>query len=276
MPFTACCPGNVNRIMPNYVLSMYSLSGNTVTARMYGPSEYSGTIDGKAFSVKQNTTYPFSHKITFEVKTEAPLVFRARVPEWSKGAGKLLKSDDSSKILPSESNSFMSFFVEGNAEICIEFNADIVKRENRGGVYFERGPLVYSLGMKGERKTEGDASFPAYEMYANKKWNYAISRGGAPEFVEGSEAKWTLEADLPHINVTCREVTSWKLKKAKKIKCITWKYEPQIKTFDSEITLTPHLPLKSNMVLAEEETQISLYPYGACKLRMTVLPKAEK
>lgn len=277
MPFTACCPGNVNRIIPNYALSMWSLKGSTVTARMYGPSEYSGEIDGKAFSITQKTTYPFDLKITFEVKTVAPITLRLRVPGWCKGSGGAVKGGKAALLRGNKDDgNFMSFALEGDAEITVEFIADIAQRENRGGVYFERGPLVYSLGMKGERHTSGDADFPAYEMYANEKWNYAADTACKPEFTAGRDAKWTFDADLPYITVNCREVQNYTLKKAKKIRCVNWKYEPRTKIFDSPITITPRLPQKKHMMLAEESVRVRLYPYGACKLRMTVLPKIEK
>ena len=35
---TACCMGNVNRLMPNYVLHMWRISGNEIYADLFGPS----------------------------------------------------------------------------------------------------------------------------------------------------------------------------------------------------------------------------------------------
>ena len=173
-------------------------------------------------------------------------------------------------------NGFMLFDVTGDMEITVEFSAGIVQKENCGGVYFERGPLVYSLGMAGKREKTGDADFPAYRMYADEKWNYAVVGGGEPQFAAGTGTKWDLREDLPAITVTCREVKSWHLRRAKKLRGINWKYETITKTFEKPAVLTPRLPAGSRMRLAEETKRITLRPYGACKLRMTVLPKTDK
>ncbi len=280
MPFTACCPGNVNRIMPNFVLSMWSMEENTVTARMYGPCEYRGEIGGKAFSITEKTNYPFDLKIDFEVKTEAPFTLRLRVPEWCTGVGSAVRkngitAEEAEKQCVTE-NGFMLFNITENTEISLEFFAKIVQKENHGGVYFERGPLVYALGLFGERKTSGDVGFPAYAMYADKKWNYAVVGDGAPEFRQGTGTKWDLREDLSHITVSCREVENFKLRKAKKLHSLDWFYNPKLVEFDTPVSLTPHLPSPERMKLAEKTERVNLYPYGACKLRMTVLPKTEE
>ncbi|MBQ8403956.1 MAG: glycoside hydrolase family 127 protein [Clostridia bacterium] len=280
MPFTACCPGNVNRIMPNFALSMWSLEENCVTARMYGPCEFSGEIDGKAFSVTEKTNYPFDLKIDFEIKTEAPLLLRLRVPEWSNGIGGAIRQKGIT-IEKAENqgvikNGFMLFNVTEDVEISIEFSAKTVQKENHGGVYFERGPLVYSLGMFGKRKKSGDADFPTYKMYADQKWNYAVVGDGAPQFLQGTGTKWDLRENLPSITVSCREVENWHLRRTKKLRGISWKYEPKTIEFENPVALTPRLPAKSRMKLSPQIERVTLYPYGACKLRMTVLPKIDK
>ncbi len=277
MPFTACCPGNVNRIMPNFALSMWSLEENGVTARMYGPCEYSGKINGKNFSITEKTNYPFDFKIDFEIKTEAPLKLRLRIPGWCKDVSSTIKGGECSLDINNPcGDKFMSFSVESDSQITVEFKADIVQKENHGGVYFERGPLVYSLGMLGKREKSGDADFPAYKMYADKKWNYAIVGNGAPQFSQGSGTKWDLRESLPSITVSCREVENWHLRRAKKLCGTNWNYEPKTIEFEKAALLTPHLPLRSHMKLAEKTERITLYPYGACKLRMTVLPKIDE
>ena len=278
MPFTACCPGNVNRIMPNYVCSMWDVNDNTVTARMYGPSVFEGEIDGHPFSVTQKTGYPFKMDIEFEIKTEVPFTLRLRVPEW---CGCFSISAGSKTACPIEKSAskagFQSFEITEDSTVHMEFHPSVCQKENHGGVYFERGPIVYSLGMIGDRSVYKTLKeYPSYRLTPNKKWNYAVVENGEPEFYEGSECVWSLDADIPHITISCKEVENWVLRKADKVKGVTWKYEPKEFCFDNIRTFTPSLPRKSSLKLSAKTERIELYPYGASKLRMTVLPKGEE
>lgn len=277
MPFTACCTGNVNRIMPNYVHSMWDVEDNTVTARMYGPSILEGEIDGHPFSITEKTSYPFRLDIELEIKTEVPFSLRLRVPEWCRALGMSARSKTAwtGKKVASEAG-FQTFEITEDAVIHIEFYANIVEKENHGGVYFERGPLVYSLGMTGERSVfETIKEYPSYRLLPNKKWNYAVAENADPEFCEGSEDRWSLDADIPHITVSCKEVENWRLRRARKMKAINWQYEPREISFGKIKTFTPSIPKKGTMRFSENTERIALYPYGASKLRMTVLPKEE-
>ena len=278
MPFTACCPGNVNRIMPNYIHSMWDVKDNVVTARMYGPSVFEGEIDGAPFSITQKTGYPFNFDIELDIKTEKPFTIRLRVPEWCRSLGISARSKTAwtGKKVASDAG-FQTFEITEDAVIHMELYAPISQRENHGGVYFEHGPIVYSLGMKGERSVFDTVNeYPSYRILPDKKWNYAIASDASPEFIEGSEAVWSLDADIPHIDVTCKEVENWRLRRARKVKAINWKYEPREIDFGKIKTFTPSIPKRGTMRFSEKAEKISLYPYGASKLRMTVLPKEEK
>ncbi len=266
MPFTACCPGNMNRFMPNYILSLWSKEDDVITARMYGPSSFEGDIDGHRFSVEEKTTYPFDLSAEFVIRTETSFTLRLRIPAWCTNfsvSGASYTTD----------NHFAVIKITANTTISVTMDADILQKENHGGVYFTRGPLVYTLGMKGNRETYGDPDFPIYRIEPDKKWNYAIA-GGTPVYTKGTETVWNVKSDLPSVTVKAREIKNWKISVKKKIKCINCKYENIEKV--GKWRLTPTLPRKDRCVLDEAETSIKLVPYGAAKVRMTVLPKADE
>ncbi len=265
MPFTACCPGNMNRFMPNYILSLWDVTESTVTARMYGPSRFEGSINGKPFSIEEKTTYPFDLSAEFAIQTQIPFTFRLRIPAWCTDF-KVIGADYIVK------NGFAVMQIQENTVISVMMDADILQKENHGGVYFTRGPLVYTLGMKGTREKTGDSDFPIYRIEPDQKWNYAIIGDGAPMYTQGTDTIWNVENNLPFLTVKAKEVINWKLAVKKKLKCINWKYETIEKV--GKWTLTPTLPRKNRCRFAEEETVIQLVPYGAAKVRMTVLPKA--
>lgn len=265
MPLTACCPGNMNRFMPNYVLSLWTVNDHTVTARMYGPSILRGSINGKPFCIEEKSNYPFELSAYFTVKSEANFTLRMRIPSWCtsfKINGKEHKNDCGYAVLN----------ISNDTEFSVVMDADIVKKTNRGGVYFTRGPLVYSLGMKGNRTKQGDPDFPIYSMTADQKWNYAIENNCNPVYEGGEDAVWDVDCSLPTITVSAREVSNWRIRTKTKVFGINWNREPIMKT-GKRWKLTPSLPRPSGMKLAEYTERIRLLPYGASKIRMTVLPK---
>ncbi len=267
MPFTACCPGNMNRFMPNYILSLWSKEEDVVTARMYGPSHFKGDLHGKSISIEEKTTYPFELSAEFVIETETSFTFRLRIPAWCTNFS--VNGADHRK-----ENGFAIIKITENTTISVIMDADILQKENHGGVYFTRGPLVYTLGMKGDRETFGDPDFPIYRIHPDKKWNYAIVGGGSPVYTQGSDTVWNVEQDLPHLTVNAKEIKNWKFVTKKKVKGLNWKYEPIEKI--GAWTLTPTLPRKDRREFDEETVTLKLVPYGAAKVRMTVLPQTEE
>lgn len=266
-PMTACCPGNVNRIMPNYVAHMWQIGKNAVTAKLFGPCNVTGSVNGGAFSITEKTRYPFDLSLSLSVKTKERFTLRLRIPAWCTG----LHIDRGYK----SRNGYAELDITGDTEISVRFDADIRKEKSTSGVYFTRGPLVYCLGMKGNREKTQIAvcdgeEFPTYRITPDKKWNYAICADAVPVFQPGKGARFDLSSDLPKIRVAAREVPGWKLRTVSSWDKLSWKYE-LIKMKGEPRTFTPNLPVRFKT--AEKIETIGLVPYGASKVRMTVLPE---
>ncbi len=262
MPFTACCTGNVNRIMPNFIHSLWQQTGDVVTAQMYGPSRCEGSAGGEGYSIREETAYPFDLSSVFHVTAKKPFTLRLRIPGWCKGfhmKGATYRVQGDYAVVA----------ITGNVKLELLLEADICRLTSGAGVYYTRGPLVYSLGMKGKRTPSDDCAFPDYSICPDKPWNYAVVGSGAPEFLPGRAACWDLDCDLPSIAVDARLVQSWKLTTVDSI--ISHKYDAFEKT--GSFTQLPPLPELSQAQLSDEVYRIRLYPYGACKVRMTVLPQ---
>ncbi len=264
MPFTACCPGNMNRFMPNYIMSLWSNEDDVLTARMYGPSRWEGDIRGNFVSVEEKTTYPFDLSAEFSVRTQIPFTLRLRIPSWCTN----IRIDGAEY---SVKKGFAVIKINQSTTISVSMDADILQKENHGGVYFTRGPLVYTLGMKGKRETFGDPDFPVYRIEPDRKWNYAVSKNAEPTYAKGTDTVWSTDKNLPSVTVQAREVKNWKFRTKKKLKYVNWKYESAEKT--GSWVLTPKLPRMDRCELGEENVSVKLVPYGAAKVRMTVLPK---
>lgn len=271
-PWTACCPGNVNRFMPNYVLNMWRVAENKVYANLLGPSEWKADIPGGEASVCVETDYPFDNAFRFKAFSTAPITLYVRIPGWTTG----FETDfpDARR-----ENGYLIVPISGSIQFSLTFSDKIERHDVYGGVYFTKGALTYSLGMKGvrthyETETVNGTDFPSYRMMPDKDWNYAVTETAAPEFEAGKDTVWDLDAALPCIKVRARKVENWKIRPTNRFKCWTWRYEDVIK--NEKHVFTPKLPNMKKAVLAEMEETIILYPYGASKVRMTVLPTVAK
>ena len=84
-----CCPGNINRAMPNYVIRMWMRANDDgLAAVYYGPSEVTAKVNGQTVTIAEETDYPFRDRISFRFKTARPVAFnfQYRIPQWCDAA----------------------------------------------------------------------------------------------------------------------------------------------------------------------------------------------
>lgn len=287
-PGTECCPGNVNRFFPNYCARMWMKKGRTdVFAALYGASEYRIGKGAGRMTITETTDYPFDDNIrfTFSAKQTKKLRFHVRIPGWCeqptiKVNGKPIEIKNVKGFTVIE-----RVFSDGDT---VEANFPSVARvcDYHGQGYFvEKGPLVYTLGMKGERHIDADEErstkdFPAYNIYPDKPWNYAVCPDTAVAVNKAapmSDEPWDVDRVPLTLTVDAREVKDWKLKHAKKVKQVQNLYTvPWVMTEkEGDYTFTPRHPSDEFIKkhgLGERE-KITLVPYGAAKVRLTVFPK---
>jgi hypothetical protein len=82
----ACCTGNVNRILPNYIIHMWMRTRDRgLAATLHGPSTVTATVGkGVPVTIETATDYPFAEDLTLTVTPAAPVAFPLllRVPGW--------------------------------------------------------------------------------------------------------------------------------------------------------------------------------------------------
>lgn len=271
-PGTECCPGNVNRFMPNYLLNSWRQEGANIYSLCYAPCEMKTQIEGKTLSIKEITNYPFSEKITYEVETESVFTLYLRKPKW---AEQFLLFKDGVACHTKDDGDFIAIEIDGNCRIEVEILSEIQTHKQQGKIWFSKGPLVYSYGMKGDRQIDADEQksspdFPAYNIYPNKEWRYCIT--GKPTFVSNESAKaFDLDEELPYIEVPAKVIDNMQLTQKTRVRQCYDLYNKKYRYKNGDFVFTPRLMSNRQMVLRSgSEQKIKLYPYGACKLRMTV------
>ena len=267
-PGTECCPGNVNRFLPNYVLNMWKKDGNAVYAVLYGAS----TFETDDIYIQEDTDYPFRESIAFDIQTKKPFDFMFRIPGW---ADKFTVVKDGADTEVQPQNGFARLQISKGCHIKIMFESSVQEHETNDGIYFSKGPLVYCYGLTGKRERDrnekrSSETFPAYNIYANDKWNYAVKRGSKTMFVPGTQTGFDLNKDLPSIRVQAFEAPEWSLEQCNKIKVCDDLYKKTTHTESGRFLFTPS-PQSVGHISDCAQT-LTLRPYGAGKLRVTVFP----
>ena len=268
-PGTECCPGNINRMMPNFILHMWERTENELRCHLYGASTY--REDG--IEITETTRYPFEEACSFTVKTQKAFDLKLRIPQWAKafelclnGVEQNIQAQDGYVVLP----------VRLDCVVTIAFETEIEKCFVQEGMYFRKGILVYALGGEELRKIDfqeerSNKEFPAYNMYPNFEWRYGVEKNCAPRFICGAGDYASERSEMPQIVLTAKHLPEWEYIRQKQFQRCTNLYKRVIKEVKDDVTFTPPLPTDTTKTGASAE--IKLYPYGCCKMRITVFPK---
>ena len=256
-PGTECCPGNVNRFMPNYILNSWKKSGNDIFLKLYS----SGVFEADGIKIEEHTDYPFEDTISLLVSAEKPYRLHFRLPKENEGY--TIKKNGEIVDTVKE-NGFTVVEVCGDCNMEIAFAFSVRKHIEDRCIWFSRGAVVYANAIKtrkeiDEAELRQSEAFPAYNCYAAEKWNFGLK--------ENCAAKVDSEGSL---TVTGFEIEGWDLVQTKKLtRCINL-YDKVSVELEGDFVLSPALPDKAT---AGAEKIIKLVPYGFAKLRVTAFPK---
>lgn len=251
-PNYGCCTANFNQGWPKFALSAFMYRGDEILHAVPVPADL--RVGG--VHIHCETGYPFEEQFVYTVETDKEFQLRIRIPAGAKNV-----KVDNLDLADDEIN--IRFMPGETRQICVSytFEAEFVDRPN-GMSSVQRGPLVYSVPVKYEKKMREytvnnvERKFPYcdYEYIPDSPWNYAYT--GKELLVEKREI-----GSIPFSSVEPPVVIHTKAKK------IDWGFE------DGYNTVCAKIPASLEPI-SDEET-ISLYPYGCAKLRMTELPSIE-
>ena len=166
---TACCPSNLARLIPQVPGLMYATTNNEIYCSFYGGCSTTLTLDNGAVHLKQQTEYPFSEQIVYEISPEAGeqlFTLHLRIPTWAGNQfvpGALYRYKDAqpsgwtikvngSEVKANLNKGFASIQrtwkkgdkVELHLPMPVRYSTAIEQVEaNRGRISITRGPLIY-------------------------------------------------------------------------------------------------------------------------------------
>ena len=270
-----CCPGNLGRVIPNYIINMWMFTMDKgLAATLYGPCKVHARVaNNVSVDIDCKTSYPFEESINMSVNPEKDIEFPLylRIPEWCQNPE--IKINETEIYLKQEGDEFikLSRVWKKNDKITLYFPMNIKVLKGRETPYpqirypwkkvkmvkdttinnlFEcvyYGPLLFSLAIMDETPNK---------VTPNAKFNYALDVN--PNSIENQitvtrtpmPGKWDWSLDAPvQLRVKAKE--------------FAWKP-------------TEEQPLPKELVRSNKSTFINLVPYGCTKFRITMFPVTEK
>lgn len=273
---TACCGGNVHRILPNYVIRMWMRKGDGLAAVLYGPSTVNATVgsDNTPVSIVQTTHYPFEEEIRLQVNAEKPVTFplSLRMPGWCDSPHVLINGTPIQASRDEDGFVLLRRTFRPGDQITLHLPMKAaLSRWPQNGIGVERGPLVYALPITAEWTSTiepkySTEEFPAWEARPKSTWNYglAIDEASLEHAVQVQAQPATAGEDFDpwekppvHLTVPARKVAGWDL---------------QANPEKPEQKFTPPLPDLNAVQVSETVETLTLAPYGSTKLRVTIFP----
>jgi DUF1680 family protein len=274
-----CCGGNKHRFLPNYLLSMWmQTKDNGVAATLYGPSTVSTRVgsSNQQVQITQKTNYPFGEEIRFEIKTDQPVSFPLwlRIPAWC--TGPQIRVNGASAGVQAQ-NGFATLrrtFKSGDV-ITLRLPMKVKATEwPNNGIGVERGPLVYALPIEAKWTSVAEAAysseeFPTWEANPIGEWNYGVALDLANVSSQVQVKQKTATANL--------EASKWPWSDAPTVLTVSarklegWDYE--INPKEPHQRFTPHLPDPEKIKPSSQVEQLTLVPFGATQLRISIFPK---
>ena len=248
-PNFGCCTANFNQGWPKFALSSFMYNDEGVINVVPVPCQ----LKTSDFDITLDTNYPFDNTLKYTIDSSKDFKFEIRIPA------------DAENIFINEkkaSTDDLKFnIVAGEkCEITVSFVLNPHFEEYSYNLkYVKCGSLVFSLPIKFEKimheyvRNDVERKFPYcdYELIPQSDWNYAFADASlSVETKTPGEVPFSV--DEPPITI------------AAKMKKIDWGFEEGYTTVCAK---TP----KSLETVSDTE-DIKLVPYGAAKLRMTVMP----
>ena len=277
----ACCGGNVHRIFPNYLIRMWMKSADGgLAAVLYGPSRLITTVgsDNQQIEIVQTTNYPFDGQIQFAINTSRALSFplSLRIPQWCDAP--VLSVNGAVVAVSRTPQGFVVLHRNFNPGDVITLTLPMkvaVTQWPQDGIGIERGPLVYSLPIKENWTTKvvqeySTAEFPCWEAVPSSEWNYGLALDVANLESEVEVKMRPVDSDHlidpwenPPISIAvpARKIQDWEL---------------QANPDNTTQKFTPCLPDIRASKISEAIERVSLVPYGATQLRVTIFPALQK
>jgi DUF1680 family protein len=288
--YIECCQANAPRITPmlaervvmatpegGFAIPFFAPSVSKVTAK-----------NGRVVTISLETQYPFDENVNIRMKTDGAKVafpLLLRIPGWCNGAKIRINSRNiSGKYEAGSWARLERKWKSGDkVELTLPMEVKTGFWKDRG-VFVERGPLLYCLPVKGQKRSMDKWGSFEETAESDSSWNYALVFDK-----ENSQASFKVIKSGEHPGAHAWESSPITLE-VDAVKIPSWKFSPgnePFKPLDDSVPaepdrfkpyyglidqpLSPSLPRQPLPAVGPVE-KVRLVPFGFTILRMTYLP----
>jgi hypothetical protein len=266
----SCCTSNMHQGWPKLVQNLwYATPDDGLMAMVYSPNTVHAFVKGKEVVVREETNYPFGETIRFRVGLSGGLAFpiRLRIPGWCTGA--VVSVNGTSMPLTAGDSVAVLYRVWKQGDVVVLHLPMhlFTQTWHENAVSVERGPIVYALKI-GEmsstvRDTTGYGEFE--EIRPTTHWNYALIDVRSSAL----QKEFTIRED------TVLATFPWTPGSAPVVLHARAKRLPDWQIYNESAGPQPYSPIY-NQLIAPQEEEITLVPYGCTRLRVSEFPAVEK
>jgi hypothetical protein len=261
-PNFGCCTANMHQGWPKFAASLWmSDAKGGLAAIAYSPCEvHTEVAHGIPVSIKEATDYPFREEISLEIDPASPAKFpiQLRIPAWARGAEVRVNQKLVEGVEPGTFLTLSRRWKRGDQVHLRLPMRPRVSRACNNSLVVERGPVIFSLDLKGEfRKLRPQGMTADWEVYPQAPWNYALDLNernveATLTVREGNLGSnpFAVDSEPVQIGVKGRRVPEWQM-------------------VENVAAPPPEGPVAS----AQPDETLTLVPYAAAKLRITAFPE---
>ena len=181
--YTECCQSNAPRALPLMAESaVLATSDGGLAVAFYGSSETRAKLpNGHDVIVRQQTDYPFSELIHLTLQLPGgPAAFPLllRIPAWSRQAAITVNGSPVKPDHPAGTWARLERKWADGDRVTLTFAAEVQvqfwQRDGQRAAVLQRGPLLYALPVRGERKRLDQWGTFEERAAQDSAWNYAL------------------------------------------------------------------------------------------------------
>jgi len=269
-----CCVGNLNRVIPNYIMHMWMATVDRgLAATLYGPSEVRSSVgDDVMVTVEARTAYPFEEGIALTIRPEKEVTFPLylRMPAWCPGPE--VRVNGERVRIGHAGDSFIKVERKwrANDKVVLRFPMSVKVVKGRETPY----PQIqyFRAGRKIAQETESDSPYVTVH-YGPLLFSIPIRDENPNQEAPNARYHYALDVDSAkagrRIKVIRRPMPpkwTWSLQAPIQLSAPAREFDWQ----PTDLQPLPKQPIKGG-----RPAKVLLVPYGCTKFRVSMLPVTE-